>query len=119
MKLAAALLVLAATACSGSLRHVNRAGAVLATAALACDYGQTRSAAAAHWEGHYEANPVMGTNPSTSTVDMYFAATAVVVHLGAQLLPERIRPLAYAAVIGVQAHAIHNNLGTTQGLCGI
>jgi hypothetical protein len=102
-----------------SFKNLNRATLAASTASLACDWGQTRSAASNHWKGRYEANPIMGMNPSTGTVDVYFASTIAINAAIWYLMPEKLKSLLPVGVIGVQANTIAGNLDTTQGVCGL
>ncbi len=114
-----ALVALQLSACSGSLKHVNRIGLGLSTITTACDWGQTRSAATKGWRDHYEANPVMGSTPSTGRVDAYLGAVIASTVLLGYVLPEKLRPFLYGAVIAIEVDTIAGNMSTTEGLCGI
>lgn len=57
---------------------------------------------------------MIGHTPSPAAVDAYFLASTIIIIGAAQLIPERYRPLAYSAVIGVEAVTVHGNLGTTR-----
>lgn len=112
------LLILAlASACS--LRAADRATLAVSAAALACDWSQTRSAASRGWSSQHEANPIMGERPSVGSVDGYFATVMVADALVWLALPERLRWLAPASVIGVEVQPVSHNLGTVGGLCGL
>jgi hypothetical protein len=104
-----------------SLRAVNTGTLVASTAALACDWAQTRGAAAAGWEGVHENNPVMGPTPSTATVDAYFFAVAIVNAAIWHVTPESWRPVTQGALISRQSLAIVRNSDpeSTGTICGI
>lgn len=113
-----ALLLLLVGCSPTGLRRVNRAGAVLVVGGMALDWAGTRHAASGGWrdcnEGGFPARVVMGEAPSPHTVDLYFAASTVLIIAAAQLLPERIRPAVYGVVIGVEAMTVAGNVRTTE-----
>lgn len=113
------ILVVLASGCAGSLKHINRMGLALSTVTTTCDWGQTRSAASSGWRDHHEGNPIMGSAPSTGAVDAYMASVVVGTIALSYILPERVRPFLYGTVIAVEANTIRGNLDTTQGMCGI
>jgi hypothetical protein len=59
-------------------RAIDTGMLIVSTGMLACDWNKTRRAAARGWSGEWEGNPVLGKHPGATTVDVYFAATAVV-----------------------------------------
>ena len=114
------LLALLASCTTSRLRTANRAALVSSMGLLACDWGQTRSAASTGWAGLEERNPVMGTNPSTGHVDVYFASVAAVNVALYLLMPERARWVAPSVVSAVQVNAIAGNTSTVPGpACGL
>lgn len=130
--LALSVVVALGTGCAGTFGgpkklawhdHANRVGAALTVATMACDFGGTEQAALDGWNGREEggmpARHVMGGTPSPGAVAAYFAGTTAILMVAAQIVPERFRPLFYSAVIGVEATAIVNNVGTTRGVCGL
>jgi hypothetical protein len=126
----AAVLVAAilATGCAGAsgLTIANRVGLGVQTAALACDWGQTRSYAADGWSlGHTEGNPIitaMGSNqPSTAVVDAYFLAMVGLSALGWYVLPPRYKLVVPIVITAIQADAVVHNLTRKVGatsVCG-
>ena len=97
-----------------SLRAVNTGTLVASTAALACDWGQTRGVAAAGgaWKdgSKWEMNPIMGPTPSTGTVDLYFAAVAAA-NVGLwTVMPRRLRWIVPSIVLAAQIHAVSGNI---------
>ena len=113
---AAVLLV----GCGGTaLKHVNRIGAGVALASIACDWGQTHSAARAGWEDRYEQNPIMGDRPSPHAVGAYFVSVLAVNALLWYVTPERWHIVQAAAVTGIEAAAIAGNVTLLSGACGI
>ena len=113
------IIALLATGC-GQLRNVNRASLVASTTSLACDWGQTRAAASAGWQGTEEANPMLGPTPTTTQVDTYFAVTAIVNAAIYVAMPERYRWILPSAVTAVQVDTIRGNLSTSPGpRCGL
>jgi hypothetical protein len=95
--------------CGCSVNALNTTALSVSTAALACDWSQTRGFAAAGWDGFVESNPVMGSRPEASTVDLYFAAAAVLQIAAWWALPRKARWALPVAVIAFQAQAIANN----------
>lgn len=118
-----ALLMIALAGCtSAQVRHVNRAGAALTMATMACDWGGTRQAAGERsdaWEVGFPAHAVMGGSPSVGRVDVYFAANTALLLALAQLVPDRFRWIGYSAVIGVESAVSYGNTKTTRGICGL
>lgn len=111
------LVLVAGSVACGNVR-VNRATLIASTAALVCDWGQTRGAASGGWRTGIEVNPIMGPTPTVRSVDTYFMG-AIMINAGLWLLtPERWRSAVPIAVTGVQVHTIAGNVsrGTT-GLC--
>lgn len=121
MRLAAAACLALAGCSPAALRGINRAGAAVAAASLAVDWCQTRSAAVERWggdrqEGGMPAAMLIGHQPSAGAVDAYFALSSLVILGAAQAIPARYRPLAYAAIVGVEAVTVRGNLDTTRCL---
>lgn len=120
-------ILLALSGCGGTfgrseptgLKHANRIALGLAAAALACDWGQTHSAAAGGWRGTYEGNPIMGPSPSAAEVGLYMAGVGAAFVVVWQLLPPRLRPALAGGMLAVEAHTVVGNLETTPGLCGV
>lgn len=115
-------VLMVALVCSGcsmaAARHANHVTLGLALITTACDWHETRWAAGDGWSKTYEANPIMGEEPSTTTVDVYNAAViGATVGLG-QLVPEQYRWLVYGAVAAAGVESIIVNSSTTPGLCG-
>jgi hypothetical protein len=113
-------LALCAGCTSQTTRHLNRAGLAISAASLAVDWCQTRDAAGRGWSGGYEGGMptayAIGSRPPTGAVDAYFALGGALLLGGAQLLPERWRPIAYAAVAAVEISTVRGNLETTRCL---
>jgi hypothetical protein len=103
-----------------SLRTVNRATLAASTAALACDWSQTRAHAAAGWPDTHETNPIMGERPHPLSVDAYFA-TSVALNVAVWLaMPERWRSAAPTALLAVQGDAIAESATKHHGtVCGL
>lgn len=114
-------IALALSACtSAQRRYVNPMALAVSTAALACDFGQTRQAAARGWEGQHEANPIMGPTPSQTTVGLYFASAAALNAVAWWLTPERWRSAAPTGVVVLQANVVGRNLdGKRLSPCGL
>jgi hypothetical protein len=115
------LLVVLALAMNGqACKHVNRATLVASTAAVACDWGHTRSYAAAGWPGVHESNPIMGREPTTGTVDLYFAYAIAANALVWLAMPEKYRSVVPIAVLGVQANTVARDVRVdTLTTCGL
>lgn len=124
----AALLALLLVGCSNV--HVNRAALYASTAALACDWGQTRGAAELNWQYATEENPIMGPTPTTGTVDGYFAIIGMVNVLLFAAMPRRYRWIVPTVITGVQttqivrnvqmnANNIHAGVTRDIGVCGL
>ncbi len=96
--------------------HVNRTALVTSTAALACDWAQTRASAAEGWNQFVEENPVMGASPSVRVVDAYFLTVAAINTTIWYLLPERFKSVLPVGVTVAQAKTIHHN-NQTIGWC--
>ncbi|HSR79119.1 MAG TPA: hypothetical protein VLN57_21275 [Xanthobacteraceae bacterium] len=102
-----------------SWRMVDVASLALSEASLACDMGQTMSAANTGWSTTLERNPVMGLSPSRTMVGTYFAAAMVLNAVLWAVLPRGWRSAAPVGVVAEQVKAIRGNLGTTPGpWCG-
>lgn len=96
---------------------------VASTAALACDWGQTRGVSQGGWMsgGTFtgntkEYNPLLGASPSPRTLDLYFATTVVINAALWVALPKRWRSIVPAAVVGAEARTIYRNIPYT-GMC--
>lgn len=77
-------------------------------ALLAIDWGQSRQIAR-NPEQYYEYNPLLGRHPSTTWVNTYFAASALL-HLGVtHYLPKKCRPYFQGFTIGVETTSVVNN----------
>lgn len=113
----AALLALLTTGCANA--YVNSGALAASTLAVACDWGQTRWAASRGWTGgRWEGNPIMGPRPSASTVDMYFAFTALMNAAIWLVAPERARVVMPSAVVIAEGEQIRENMTRTP-LCGL
>lgn len=97
--------------------HVDRAALVTSSAALACDWLQTRSAASSGWHEMSEGNPLLGSEPTPQAVDTYFAAVVLTNALLWYVTPARWRSAVPLGVVAVQTKTIARNTPTT-GLCG-
>lgn len=117
MRVALICLVIGGMGCANV--PVRRATMGTALLSLACDWGQTRSAAAGHWATTREANMILGEAPGTRSVDLYFLASAAAMVGVVELLPAGVRPFVYGSVAAVQVRTITGNFETTQGVCGI
>lgn len=73
-------------------------GLAIGAAGHAADWRSTRWFAQTDWRYGIEKNPIMGPTPSTAGVDVYFAASGLMLWAASQALPERWRPLAHVAI---------------------
>ncbi len=112
-------VLIAITACSGSLQHVNRIALFTAEATIACDLGQTESAASSGWHNRYERNPIMGDKPSSGEVAAYMTGAALATALVWYVAPSWLRPFVAGSVAALEVRTIAVNVPTTAGLCGI
>lgn len=118
-RLGIALALLAGCSPANWHRAAN-VSAALAAGALACDWGQTRSAAAEGWSGgRAEANPLMGPHPDVGTVDAYMAVSAGAIALVAAVTPPKWRTFLLGGIALVEAHTVIGNFATTRGVCGL
>lgn len=112
------LLVVLLCGCGvAPLTIANGTALGVSSAALACDWSQTRAHASDGWMNHYEDNAILGTTPSPRAVDAYFAGALVAHALAWYLVPERYRSLIPTLVLGVQLAPIAENVRMS-GLCG-
>ena len=111
-----------ASGCAGASGWTvaGHVGLGVQTAALACDWGQTRRAASAGWKTQAESNPLMGREPTTHAVDAYFLGTIAASALVWYVLPKRWKVLVPLAIVAVQADSIaHNARAQDLGMCGV
>lgn len=129
-----AVAALAGGCGAGGLAIANGTALGVSSAALACDWQQTRRFAEVDWRqpvpgarpeanAFYrwsESNPMLGPHPSTTTVDLYFAAALAVTAVAWKLMPSRYRWIVPVAVTAIQIKAINETVGTDfrPGLCG-
>lgn len=93
----------------GGCATASRAGLVVSSVTLAADWRATRWAV--QQGGTYtEHNPIMGSSPSTSTVDAYMVGCLAVNAAAYEFLPGWARPLWYLGVTAVEISAVHNNV---------
>lgn len=105
----------------GGLTALNGAALGASTAALLCDWGQTRSLASDGWGRTRETNPLMGERPTTTVVDTYFAVTILINATIWRTVPKRYRWIAPSAVAASQARSISRNMDdlSNPGFCGL
>jgi len=99
--------------------HADVAALIASEATLACDWGQTRSAAALGWRGHEETNILLGHQPSTTHVDVYFGVAAVLDAALWIMLPDTWRGASVTGVTAIEADSIVHNIPTTDSICGL
>lgn len=104
-----------------ALRHANNVGYGLMLGSIACDWGQTRHAAAAGWDkaGFVENNPMLGPTPSVGRVDLYMTAVLMGAVVVGRVLPDWAQPFVYVPVVSVQTKTIiGNHRAGVPGVCG-
>lgn len=93
--------------------RVNAGTLVASSALVACDWNQTRHAAARGWHigelPQWEANPLLGRAPSTGAVDAYFAGTIAVNAAVWYFVPARWRSVLPGFVIGAESATVLDN----------
>lgn len=99
--------------------HADRVALATSTAALACDWGYTHAAAADGWRKFYEANPIMGPEPTTTEVSVYFASAITINAVVWALTPPTYRAALPAAVTARQTYSIAHNAHSMGGACGL
>lgn len=122
-----ALLLLALLSGCGApaLTIANGVALGVQSAALACDWQQTRRASEAGWPGKMtERNQVIrvmdGSKPASSAVDAYFIGALALSALGWYVIPRRWRIIVPIVITSVQLDAIvHNTKTPLLGVCGI
>lgn len=72
------------------------------------DWGQTRTIAK-NPDKYYERNPILGKHPSTTKVDIYFIATALLHPIATHYLPEEYRPWWQGITITASGGCVINN----------
>lgn len=135
------LLVLLAGGCAGTfggpssarvcdrLCHLNRIGRGAAVLTLAADAASTYAAADREWkmvgspatgveEGGFPTRAILGGAPSTGAVAAYFVIGTAVLMGAAELLPDRLKPFVYGAVIAVEGYTVYGNIETA-GVVGL
>jgi hypothetical protein len=91
---------------SWSALDVGLAGGFLTL--LWVDASQTRSLARQHWDGFYEANPILGHRPSEGQINTYTAAAAVTTLGIAAALPASARHWWLGAALAIQAVTVYH-----------
>lgn len=115
------VLVLLLGGCGANrLAAANWTGLSLSSAALACDWEQTRQEAEDHWKFfRFEHNPVLGRTPSAERVNVYFFGAAVINAAIWLALPGAWRSVYGFAVAGIQTKSIAVNVDRGLAPCGI
>jgi hypothetical protein len=72
------------------------------------DWRQTRYIAK-NPDDYYEMNPILGKHPSTTTVDLYFIAGAILHPIVTHYLPEKYRPWWQGITITMSGTCVVNN----------
>ena len=112
----AKLLLILLSACAPTVGRVTLA---TSTAALACDWLQTRQSAVDGWPDLREANPILGPKPDAASVDAYFFTVALTNVVLYALLPRSVDWVIPSAVTAVQLRTIRGNWAYTRGPCGL
>lgn len=123
------MILLLVTGCSApGLVIANKIAVSVSTAALACDWGQTRAFAAKFENNqigqHFEKNPILGDRPTPTGVDLYFLGAIGASLLAWRFLPRRWRIALPLVIILGQTKALTATYFNTSGhyypgLCGI
>jgi hypothetical protein len=92
-------------------------------AGLALDYCQTRDNASVKWRRpgvapFEESNMLLGRQPSTKSVDLYFAGV-VAVYAAAQFLPKRWATAVNSTTAVVETFYVWQNTKISPGACGL
>lgn len=66
----------------------------------------------------YERNPLLGPQPSTAHVDMYFATAAVWNAVWWYAMPKRWRTAVPAGIMAAESRTIVRNVTSTESICG-
>ena len=120
-KIASAIIILCFLCSTANAYEIDKwdkkdiALAAAAVVSLGMDWRQTKYIAD-HPESCREKNFILGSHPSNNDVDVYFAATTVIVLTAAHLLPSTWRKVLLGGVVLVQVQAIGNNIGTGIGI---
>ena len=92
------------------------------TALLIMDYSQTMNIAR-HTDKYQEYNPILGSHPSRSSVNMYMLSAALLHPIISYLLPPKSEKWKYInrenfqyITIGVEIGAVANNIGAGIGV---
>lgn len=89
---------------SWTATDIGLAGGFLAM--LWVDAAHTRSLARNNWEGFYEANPILGRQPSVGRINTYTAAVAITTLGVAAILPPRARRWWLAGALAIEATTV-------------
>ena len=79
------------------------------TTALLMDAAQTRGLARGGWEGFHEANPLLGSHPSVTRINVYTAVAGLTVLGAVAVAPARMRPWLLGAAFVVEALTVARN----------
>ena len=79
------------------------------TLGMIVDMGQTVWVAN-NPDSHFEQNPILGEHPDESEVYSYFIASYILITAITYVLPYKYSHLFQSGVIGVELHAITNNI---------
>lgn len=99
--------------------HADRVALATSTATLACDWGYTYAAASDDWRLYDENNPIMGREPTTTAVNVYFASALAINAVAWLLTPPKLRAALPMAVTAVQTYTIVDNGRVMGSTCGI
>jgi hypothetical protein len=98
--------------------HSDRAAVTTAVGATACDWGATRNAAMDGWATQEEVNAVLGSSPTPTHVDAYFAAIVGAEVLTWLVVPPRYRTIVFGVISAVELRTAQLNMRTI-GVCGV
>ena len=84
---------------------------VAANIATVGDWATTRNMTRRYSEGYWERNPLLGRQPSTQRVDLYFASWMITNYFIADSFQGKNRTIYLQIVTGVESAMVINNLG--------
>ena len=115
----ALILVCTVTAHAGDWTRKDTYFEAAALASIALDYSQTKGMVNKGFmidgRPYEEHNPIMGSRPSSQTVDLYFASVAVTHVAVAYLLPQKWRRWFQAGTIVLELGVVAGNYSAGMG----
>jgi hypothetical protein len=120
-------LVAALVGCANPNQHlgvINATSLAASTAGLICDGLQTYSAASQGWKtagmgGPSEANPILGSRPSTTAVTMYMGTAVLTNIVMWAVMPKKLKSVIAIPVFAAEAESVTINAVVSHNICGI